>query len=207
MSERDESDTDPDRDDERAGRLDEMEQRLERQEQELADRERELEEREQELLERREENVELRERLEDRETELDDREQSIADREAALNERESEIEQRERDLAQREETLSQYVGDQLDELESSLEGTVDASVQSAMKRYGGSTGGRFGRIGALVLAFVGMALVVAGVVVALSIRHQDIPPVFATELRNLAAATVLVFSGLATNAAAAAGSR
>ena len=191
--------------DERAGRLQEKEERLEKQERELERTERELEEREQELLERREETVELREQLEDKEAEFEEREANIDDRETALDERERELEQRAAELDQREQTLREYVGDQIADLEGSVRSSIDDSVSAAVKRHTGG-GGRFSRIGGLVLGFVGIALVVGGVVVALSIRHPDIPAILSTDLRNLAAATVLVFSGLAANAAAVAGS-
>ena len=192
--------------DERAGRLEEKEERLEKQERELERTERELEEREQELLERREETVELREQLEDKEAEFEEREANIDDRETALDERERELEQRAAELDQRERTLQEYVGDQIADLEGSVRSSIDDSVSAAVKRHAGGGGGRFSRIGGLVLGFVGMALVVGGVVVALSIRHPDIPAILSSDLRNLAAATVLVFSGLAANAAAVAGS-
>jgi ribonuclease Y len=192
--------------DERAGRLDEKEERLKKQERELERKERELKEREQELLERREETVELREQLEDKEAEFEEREENISDRETALDEQERQLEQRAEELDQRERTLREYVGDQIADLEGSVQSSIDDTVSAAVKRHAGDGGGRFSRIGGLVLGFVGMALVIGGVVVALAIRHPDIPAILETDLRNLAAATVLVFSGLAANAAAVAGS-
>jgi ribonuclease Y len=192
---------------ERAGRLEEKERRLESMERELDRREEELDEREQEFLKRREENVELREELEDRERRLDQREEKIADRERTLDERERELSTRADELDQREQTLQQYVGDQLSELENSLADTVRESVTNAVEglEVEGVSGGRFGTLGGILLALVGMVLVVGGVTNGFATEVAGIPPLFASDAGNFGASAVLIFCGLAANLAAAAG--
>ncbi|MFB6161514.1 MAG: hypothetical protein ABEJ61_10125 [Haloferacaceae archaeon] len=184
-------------DSERVRRLEEMEKRLERKERELDDREATLDEREQEALDRREEAVDLREELDDREATLDERRAALDDRETALDERE-------RELDRREETLSAYVGDQLSELEASIADTVRAEVTEAVETHDGGRS-RFGAIGGLLLALVGMVLVVAGVANGFGTVSGDVPQLFANTAANYGTTAVLVFCGLAANLAAAAG--
>lgn len=198
---------------ERAGRLDEKEQRLDGRERELDgrereldERERELDEREQELLDRREELVETRERLEGKEARLEERENALDDRETALNERERELAERAEELDRREETLERYVGDQLSGIESTIADTVRTGVTEALDGYDLSgADDRFGVIGNLLLALVGIVLVVAGVANLFATETGVLPPLFASSAANFGASAVLTFGGLAANLAAAAG--
>lgn len=191
---------------ERAGRLDEKERRLQSQERELEAREGELDEREAELLERREELVDLREQLETQEADLEEREESVTNREAALQERERELDERAEQLDRQEETLHAYVGDQIEQLEASVAGTVDETVREAIEEseLAESQGG-YGAISNLLLALVGLVLVVAGVSNLFAVETAVLPAFFASSAANFGASAVLIFGGLAANLAAAAG--
>jgi len=63
---------------------------------------------------------------------------------------------------------------------------------------------RFGRIGSLVLALVGVTLIVGGVLNGFAADIAVVPVVFASDTANLAVTVLLLFSGLAANLAAVA---
>lgn len=196
----------PSRDDgtERTGDDEEVERRrreLEQRERGLDDFADELDEREAELDERERELRDRSKRLDEREAELDDREQRIEEREAELDDREVAIGERERELSER--------ADELDEQERTLQQYVNDSVRATVEEaVAGSTAGggsgRFGTIGSLVLALVGLMLVVGGVLSGFATEIATVPVVFSTDAANLGLTVLLLFSGLAANLAAVA---
>jgi uncharacterized protein YhaN len=209
MSEDEDSTPDGDGSDPRGESGTGSEEELARKRRELDQRERgledfadELDEREQELNERARELRKTEKQLAERADELDGREKRIAEREQELDDREVAIEERERELTERadeldekERTLEEYVSDSIRE-------TVSESVSEAMSGYGSSN--RFGRIGSLILALVGVTLIVAGVLSGFSEQISMVPRVFNSETANLGMTVLLLFSGLATNLAAVA---
>jgi ribonuclease Y len=162
---------------------------------ELDDRELELEENAAELRDRRAQ-------LDEREAELDDREARIAERETELDDRETAITERERELSERadeldekERTLEEYVTDNVHE-------AVQSAASETMKRY--RTSRRFGTIGSLVLALVGVTLIVGGVLYGFGDEIARVPLLFNSDGANLGVTVLLLFSGLAANLAAVA---
>jgi hypothetical protein len=83
---------------------------------------------------------------------------------------------------------------------------VRETVQEAIatELAGSDQPGRFGRIGSLVLALVGVTLVVGGVLNGFAADIPSVPVVFGSETANLAVTVLLLFSGLAANLAAVA---
>lgn len=199
--------------DEREQRLGEKEERLDQKERELNKRERDLEKREQEILERREENVDAREELERKEKSLEEKEEALDDRETALEERERELSRRAEQLETKEQALDDHVGDQLDEFESSLVGTIEDRVTEAVKKHGGASPGRLGAVGGVLLGLVGIVLVVGGISNIFAVElvgragSSPIPTLFAAEsvTTNYVVSAFLVLIGLAASLAAAAG--
>jgi flagellar biosynthesis GTPase FlhF len=174
---------------------------LDQRERGLSDFADELDEREAELDERAKELRRERKELDERNAELDSRENRIAEREAELDDRETAIAERERELDERaaeldekEETLQEYVND-----------AVRETVREAVAEAAGNDGkGRFGRIGSLVLALVGVTLIVGGVLNGFAASIPSVPVVFGSETANLAVTVLLLFSGLSANLAAVA---
>ena len=80
--------------------------------------------------------------------------------------------------------------------------TVRETVAAELSASDGA--GRFGRIGSLVLALVGVTLIVGSVLNGFAADIPSIPIVFASETANLAVTVLLLFSGLAANLAAVA---
>ena len=161
----------------------------------------ELDEREAELDERARELREKGQQLDEREAALDEREKRIREREAELDDREVALNERERDLSARAEeldekegTLQQYVNDSVGE-------TVEEAVSRGLAN---DASGRFGTIGSLVLALVGVMLVVGGVLAGFATEIAMVPVVFSSDVANLALTVLLLFSGLAANLAAVA---
>jgi hypothetical protein len=222
-------------------RLEEMEQRLERKEAELDEREQrlereaeELDEREDDLLERREEVVDLREEVEELESDIEERKQRLDEREAAIEEQERELDERKSELARKEKTLQNYVGNELDDVESRLSETVRDAVRSSMQDVEGGGGvdeetltttvresvdaamdqqdldgssSPFGAVLGSLLAFLGILLVAGGVANGLLtfVGTTAVSPLFEQSSANYIAASVLVIIGFAANLAAAAG--
>ena len=175
---------------------------LDQRERGLSDFADELDERANELDERANELRRERKELDERANELDSREQRIAEREAELDDRETAIAERERELSERaaeldekEGTLQEYVNDGVRE-------TVREAVATELSASGGT--GRFGRIGSLVLALVGVTLIIGGVLNGFAASIPAVPVVFGSETANLAVTVLLLFSGLAANLAAVA---
>lgn len=189
--------TDPPEDD----RLKQERRALDQRERGLSHLADELDEREAELNERandlRTERTELDERaaeLDSRENRIAEREQELDDRETAIAEREKELDERAAELDAKEATLQEYVND-----------SVRETVQEAIgEGLAGTDKGRFGRIGSLVLALVGVTLIVGGVLNGFAASIPSVPVVFASETANLAVTVLLLFSGLAANLAAVA---
>lgn len=182
-------------------RLEQERRALDQRERGLSDLADELDEREAELDARAKELRQERKELDDRVAELDSREKRIAEREAELDKRETAIEEREKELDERaaeldekEATLQEYVTDAIRE-------TVQDAI--AAELVGGDKG-RFGRIGSLVLALVGVTLIVGGVLNGFAAEIPSVPVVFGSETANLAVTVLLLFSGLAANLAAVA---
>jgi ribonuclease Y len=189
--------TDPPDDEHLAERRRELDQR----ERGLADFADELDEREEELNERATELRQERKQLDDREAELDSREKRIAEREGELDDRETAIEEREGELDKR--------AAELDEKEATLQEYVNDAVRETVREataesLSGKDKGRFGRIGSLVLALVGVTLIVGGVLNGFAAEIPTVPVVFGNETANLAVTVLLLFSGLAANLAAVA---
>ncbi|AXG05993.1 hypothetical protein DU500_05790 [Haloplanus rubicundus] len=175
---------------------------LDQRERGLSDFADELDEREAELDDQAKELRRERKELDEREAELDSREQRIAEREAELDDRETAIAERERELDERaaeldetEATLQEYVND-------GVRGTVREAVAAELSASDGA--GRFGRIGSIVLALVGVTLIVGGVLNGFAASIPSVPIVFDSETANLAVTVLLLFSGLAANLAAVA---
>jgi len=175
---------------------------LDQRERGLSDFADELDERAAELDEQAKELRRERKELDERAAELDSRENRIAEREAELDDRETAIAERERELDERaaeldkkEATLQEYVNDGVRE-------TVRETVAAELSASDGA--GRFGRIGSLVLALVGVTLIVGSVLNGFAADIPSIPIVFASETANLAVTVLLLFSGLAANLAAVA---
>jgi ribonuclease Y len=162
---------------------------------ELDDREAELDERAKELRRERKELDERAAELDSRENRITDREAELDDRETAIAERERELDQRAADLDETEATLQEYVNDGVRE-------TVREAVAAELSASDGA--GRFGRIGSLVLALVGVTLIVGGVLNGFAADIPSVPIVFGSETANLAVTVLLLFSGLAANLAAVA---
>lgn len=182
--------------------LKEKQRALDQRERGLSDFADELDEREAELEERARELRRDRKELDEREAELDSRETRIAERETELDDRETAIAERERELSERaadldekEAALQEYVNDGVRE-------TVQEAIETTMA--GSDPPGRFGRIGSLVLALVGVTLVTGGVLNGFATDIPSVPVVFASETANLAVTVLLLFSGLAANLAAVA---
>jgi ribonuclease Y len=162
---------------------------------ELDAREAELDERASDLRAERKELDERAAELDRRESRIDDLETELDDRETAIAERERELSERAAELDEKEATLQEYVNDGVRE-------TVAETV--AAELAGSDQPGRFGRIGSLVLALVGVTLVVGGVLNGFAADIAGVPVVFASETANLAVTVLLLFSGLAANLAAVA---
>lgn len=183
-------------------RLEQERRALDQRERGLSDLADELDEREAELNERANDLRAERTELDERSAELDRRENRIAERETELDERETAIAKRETELDERaaeldekEATLQQYVNDGVRE---AVQETISAELA------GSDQPGRFGRIGSLVLALVGVVLVVGGVLNGFAAEISAVPVVFGSETANLAVTVLLLFSGLAANLAAVA---
>ncbi|AXG09339.1 coiled-coil domain-containing protein [Haloplanus rubicundus] len=175
---------------------------LDQRERGLSDFADELDERETELDDQAKELRRERKELDERKAELDSRENRIADREAELDDRETAIAERERELDERaaeldetEATLQEYVND-------GVRGTVREAVAAELSASDGA--GRFGRIGSIVLALVGVTLIGGGVLNGFAADIGQVPVVFGSETANLAVTVLLLFSGLAANLAAVA---
>jgi ribonuclease Y len=181
--------------------LERMRRELDQRERGLSDLADELDDREAELNERAKELRQERKQLDNRKAELGSRENRIAEREAELDDRETAIQERERELSER--------AAELDETEATLQEYVNDAVRDTVREAVAETAandgpGRFGRIGSLVLALVGVMLVVGGVLNGFAGDIGRVPVVFASDTANLAVTVLLLFSGLATNVAAVA---
>jgi ribonuclease Y len=161
---------------------------------ELDDREAELEEREAELRQERKQLDERAADLDRRESRIEERESELDDRETAIAERERELDKRASELDEKEATLQEYVNDAVGE-------TVREATAETLS---GRDKGRFGRIGSLVLALVGVTLIVGGVLNGFAASIPAVPVVFGSETANLIVTVLLLFSGLAANLAAVA---
>lgn len=183
--------------------------RLEQKRKELDQRKRGLDDFAEEL-DAREATLDERERgLEDREEQLDQRSAALDEREATIEERESELDDRAVAIGERERELSGRT-EELDAQEATLHQYVDETVQGAVEEglsgvsFGEESTGRFGRIGSVLLALVGVLLVVGGVLFAFSGEIALVPPVVRNDTANLALSVLLLFVGLAANLAAVA---
>ncbi|MFB6302524.1 MAG: hypothetical protein ABEH78_06655 [Haloferacaceae archaeon] len=174
--------------DQRERGLDDFADELDEREAALNDRDRALRDRAKQLEEREAE-------LDQRETRTEEREAELDDREVAIRERERELSERADDLDEKEQTLQQYVNDSVRE-------TVEEAISESLRGYDAS--GRFGTIGSLVLALVGVMLVVGGVLAGFATEIDTVPVVFSSDVANLALTVLLLFSGLAANLAAVA---
>lgn len=189
--------TDPPDDEE----LKRTQRELDQRERGLSDFADELDEREEELNERATELRQERNQLDERVAELDSREQRIEKRESELDDRETVIAERERELDKR--------ASQLDEKEATLQEYVNDAVgetvrEATAESLSDKDKGRFGRIGSLVLALVGVTLIIGGVLNGFAAEIPSVPVVFGSETANLAVTVLLLFSGLAANLAAVA---
>jgi hypothetical protein len=127
--------------------------------------------------------------------ELDEREAELDDQAKELRRERNELDERAAELDETEATLQEYVNDGVRE-------TVREAVATELSASDGA--GRFGRIGSLVLALVGVTLIVGGVLNGFAASIPSVPVVFGSETANLAVTVLLLFSGLAANLAAVA---
>lgn len=191
---------------EKEERLKQREEGLDQRAENLTERADKLDDREAELLDRRDQLAQLEEDLDAREAEIAQREDALDDRETALQERKQELDERADELDRKEHTLQTYVGAQVAEIEDSIADTVEEAVSAARDGYTDSnSSGRLGTIGNLLLALVGITLIVGGVANGFATVLTGLPALFASDAGNFGACAVLIFSGLATNLAAAAG--
>ena len=182
--------------DKRERRLEEREMGLDRRSEELDDREQELDDRERELDEREDELANRRQNLREWEARLERREQELDDRKKRIEEAEEELSERATELNEHEETLHNYIQGQVDDLETDVQETMWAALDSYEPD---EEGGRLGPAGSFLVGLAGLVVAAAGAGFGTAVAFGVSPGVVGTTTADTAVAGVLLVVGLAVN--------